>query len=57
MEYTSDTQPMQGITYDAGILYWYTGDSNTANPKLLNKVSISKQKNCYLNDVSILRCE
>ena len=27
MQYTSGTQPMQGIAYDAGILYWYTGDS------------------------------
>ena len=43
---------MQGITYDAGILYWYTGDSNTANPNYLQGFDI-KQKNCYLNDVSI----
>ena len=52
MQYTSGTQPMQGIAYDAGILYWYTGDSNPANPTTY-KASISKRKNCYLNVVSI----
>ncbi len=52
MEYTSDTQPMQGITYDAGILYWYTGDSKPANPNYLQGFDI-KTKNCYLNVVSI----
>lgn len=33
--YTTPTQPMQGITYDDGILYWYTGDSNPSNPNYL----------------------
>lgn len=33
--YTNPIQPMQGVTYDKGILYWYTGDSNPSNPNYL----------------------
>ncbi|WP_436799388.1 phage baseplate protein, partial [Staphylococcus aureus] len=44
MEYTSDTQPMQGIAYDAGILYWYTGDSNPANPNYLQGFDIKTKE-------------
>ncbi|HDD0309285.1 TPA: hypothetical protein O9547_000577 [Staphylococcus aureus] len=44
MEYTSETQPMQGITYDAGVLYWYTGDSIPANPNYLQAFDIKTKK-------------
>lgn len=44
MEYTSETQPMQGVTYDAGVLYWYTGDSIPANPNYLQGFDIKTKK-------------
>ncbi|EZY71811.1 hypothetical protein [Staphylococcus aureus] len=44
MEYTSETQPMQGITYDDGVLYWYTGDSIPANPNYLQGFDIKTKK-------------
>ncbi|GAB5662097.1 TPA: hypothetical protein ACOF1C_002389 [Staphylococcus aureus] len=53
MEYTSDTQPMQGITYDAGILYWYTGDSNTANPNYLQGFDIKTKELLFKRRIDI----
>lgn len=53
MEYTSETQPMQGVTYDDGILYWYTGDSNPSVPNYLNAFDIKTSKLLWSRQINI----
>ena len=53
MQYTSGTQPMQGIAYDAGILYWYTGDSNPANPNYLQGFDIKTKELLFKRRIDI----
>ncbi|MGW7931883.1 phage baseplate protein [Staphylococcus xylosus] len=52
-EYTSATQPMQGVTYDEGILYWYTGDSNPKIPNYLHAFDVKSGKHLWKRKVTI----
>lgn len=52
-EYTSPTQPMQGVTYDEGIIYWYTGDSNPKIPNYLHAFDVKNGKHLWKRKVTI----
>ncbi|SCU31988.1 Putative major teichoic acid biosynthesis protein C [Staphylococcus xylosus] len=51
--YTTPTQPMQGITYDNGILYWYTGDSNPSNPNYLLAYDVKTNEQLWRKRINI----
>ena len=51
--YTNPTQPMQGITYDDGVLYWYTGDSNPSNPNYLLAYDIKTGEQLWKRTITI----
>lgn len=53
MTYTNSVQPMQGMTYDDGIVYWYTGDSNPANKNYLTAFSVETGQELYSRPVGI----
>lgn len=53
MSLTSGTQPMQGITYDNGILYWYTGDSNPINKNYLTAFDIKTSNQLWRRTVEV----
>lgn len=53
MNLTGNTQPMQGVTYDNGILYWYTGDANPSNPNYLTTFDVKTGDKIYQRVVEI----
>jgi hypothetical protein len=40
-------QPMQGVAFDDGILYWYTGDSNPDVPNFLTAFDLKTKKQLW----------
>ncbi len=52
-KYTSTVQPFQGMTYDDGILYIYTGDSNPSNRNYLNAFDVKTGKEIWSRIVDI----
>lgn len=52
-EYTNATQPMQGVTYDDSVLYWYTGDSNPKIPNYLHAFDVKNGKHLWKRIVTI----
>ena len=51
--YTTPSQPMQGVTYDAGVLYWYTGDSNPSNPNYLLAYDVKTGEQLWRKTITI----
>ncbi|MEX6272182.1 hypothetical protein AB6F13_01590 [Staphylococcus saprophyticus] len=47
----STGQPMQGVTFADGKLYWYTGDSIPANPNYLTVLDLKTGKQLYQTNV------
>lgn len=47
----STGQPMQGVTFGDGKLYWYTGDSNPVNPNYLTVLDLKTGKQLYQTNV------
>lgn len=50
---TSGTQPMQGVTFDDGKLYWYTGDSNPNVPNFVTVFDLKTKKQLYQKQADI----
>ena len=50
---TSSEQPMQGVTFDDGKLYWYTGDSNPINPNFVTVFDLKTKKQLYQKQADI----
>lgn len=48
---SSTGQPMQGISFADGKLYWYTGDSNPVNPNYLTVLDLKTGKQLYQTNV------
>ncbi|KTW22482.1 hypothetical protein NS341_07460 [Staphylococcus xylosus] len=53
MRLTSGTQPMQGVTFDDGKLYWYTGDSDPNVPNLVTVFDLKTKKQLYQKQADI----
>jgi len=49
----SATQPMQGLDYSDGVLYWYTGDSNPSNPNYLTAFDAATNAQLYSRELII----
>lgn len=52
-KYTNNIQPMQGVSYDDGILFWYTGDSIPSNPNYLIAFDIETGEELWRRQVTI----
>lgn len=50
---TSLEQPMQGVTFDDGKLYWYTGDSNPVNPNFVTVFDLKTKKQLYQKQADV----
>lgn len=50
---TSSEQPMQGVTFDDGKLYWYTGDSNPVNPNFVTVFDLKTKKQLYQKQADV----
>lgn len=53
MRLTSGTQPMQGVTFDDGKLYWYTGDSDPNVPNFVTVFDLKTKKQLYQKQADI----
>ncbi|WP_294582944.1 hypothetical protein [uncultured Staphylococcus sp.] len=53
ISYSNNIQPMQGMTYDDGILYWYTGDANPTNPNYLIAFNVKNGEELWKREVTI----
>lgn len=53
MRLTSGTQPMQGVTFDDGKLYWYTGDSNPDIPNFVTVFDLETKEQLYQKQADI----
>lgn len=53
LEYTSVTQPFQGMTYDEGIIYIYTGDSDPSVDNLLTAFDVKTSEKLWSRPVYI----
>lgn len=53
MTLTSGTQPMQGVTFDDGKLYWYTGDSNPDIPNFVTVFDLETKEQLYQKQADI----
>ncbi len=53
MSLTSSDQPMQGVTFDDGKLYWYTGNSNPAVPNFVTVFDLKTKKQLYQKQADI----
>lgn len=53
MRLTSSTQPMQGVTFDDGKLYWYTGDSDPNVPNFVTVFDLKTKKQLYQKQADI----
>ena len=50
---TSSEQPMQGVTFDDGKLYWYTGDSDPNKPNFVTVFDLKTKKQLYQKQADI----
>ena len=50
---TSSEQPMQGVTFDDGKLYWYTGDSNPVNPNFVTVFDLETKEQLYQKQADV----
>lgn len=50
---TSSEQPMQGVTFDDGKLYWYTGDSNPINPNFVTVFDLETKEQLYQKEADV----
>jgi hypothetical protein len=48
-------QPMQGVTFDDGVLYWYTGDSDPGVPNFITAFDLKSGKQLYQKEANIGR--
>lgn len=53
MRLTSGTQPMQGVTFDDGKLYWYTGDSDPNVPNFVTVFDLKTKEQLYQKQADI----
>lgn len=53
MSLTSSDQPMQGVTFDDGKLYWYTGNSNPAVPNFVTVFDLKTKKQLYQKQADV----
>lgn len=52
-ELTTNEQPMQGVAYADGVLYWYTGNASLDTPNYLTAFSLITGKELYRRRVTI----
>lgn len=50
---TSSEQPMQGVTFDDGKLYWYTGDSDPNKPNFVTVFDLKTKKQLYQKQADV----
>ena len=50
---TSAEQPMQGVAFDDGKLYWYTGDSNPDNPNFVTVFDLETKEQLYQKEADV----
>lgn len=50
---TSSEQPMQGVTFDDGKLYWYTGDSDPNKPNFVTVFDLKTKKQLYQKEADV----
>ena len=53
MRLTSSEQPMQGVTFDDGKLYWYTGDSDPKKPNFVTVFDLKTKKQLYQKQADV----
>lgn len=53
MRLTSADQPMQGVTFDDGKLYWYTGDSNPDIPNFVTVFDLETKEQLYQKQADV----
>lgn len=53
MKLTEKTQPMQGVTFDAENLYWYTGDSDPNIPNFVTVFDLKTGKELYQKQADV----
>lgn len=50
---TTGTQPMQGVEFGEGKVYWYTGDSNTDNPNFVTVFDLETGEQLFQKQADI----
>ena len=53
MRLTTLDQPMQGVTFDDGKLYWYTGNSDTNVPNFVTVFDLKTKKQLYQKQADV----
>lgn len=53
MRLTTSEQPMQGVAYDDGKVYWYTGDSKPSNPNFVTVFDLKTKKQLYQKQADV----
>lgn len=53
MRLTNSEQPMQGVTFDDGKLYWYTGNSDPGIPNFVTVFDLKTKKQLYQKQADV----